>query len=108
LLALGVGAILSALTTKYRDLNVLISYGVTFWMYLSPIVYDITSIPAKYKGLYLLNPIAPVITHIRYALFSNGQPVWEYYAISLVFTLVVLMIGYRIFNHVARTFVDTI
>lgn len=108
ILALGVGSILSSLTTKYRDLKVLITYGITFWMYLSPVVYDVTTIPQQYQSLFMLNPVAPVLTHIRYALFSQGDLYWSQYGISCVVSIILLMIGYRIFNYVARTFVDTI
>ena len=107
-LGTGVGAILSALTTKYRDTGFLISYGVTFWMYLSPIVYDINIVPEKYMGLYMLNPVTPVLAHLRYALFEYGSTCWNYYGISLLVTLVLLIVGYRIFNRVQRTFLDTI
>lgn len=107
-LGIGVGAVLSAMTTKYRDTNFLINYGLTFWMYISPIVYDIGIVPEKYMWLYLLNPVSPVITHIRYALFEQGQLYWPWYFISLGMTAFFLIVGSRIFNHVERTFIDTI
>ncbi len=107
-IGLGTGAILSAMTTKYRDLKVLISYGVTFWMYLSPVVYDVSKVPERFKMLYLLNPVAPILRHIRYAVFTQGNVYWEFYGISIITTIVIVVIGYRIFNHVARNFIDTI
>lgn len=108
LLALGVGALLSALTTKYRDIVILTTYAIQLWMYLTPVVYDISVIPEHLQFLYLLNPVSPILVQVRYALFSQGAPVWGPYLISVVVTGVLLVVGYRAFCWVERTFVDTI
>ncbi len=107
-LGIGTGAILSALTIKYRDTQFLIGYGVTFWMYLSPIVYDIGIVPEKFLTLYMMNPVAPVILQLRYALFGLNQLYWGYYAVSVGMTIILLIAGYRVFNRVERTFLDII
>lgn len=107
-LGIGVGAILSAITIKYRDTQFLIGYGTMLWMYLSPVVYDIGIVPDRFLALYLLNPVTPVIQQMRYALFQQGAPCWGYYGISLVMTGILLVLGYRIFNRVERTFLDII
>ena len=66
MLGLGCGIIVAALTTKYRDLVVLVGFGVQLWMYASPVVYSLNIIPKKYRGFYLLNPMASIITCCRY------------------------------------------
>lgn len=108
ILGMGAGCILSALTTKFRDLVILISYGITFWMYLSPVMYDFAIIPDRYRGLYLLNPAATIIVHARYALFDYGQTYWGYYLIDVGITAVIFLIGSRVFSRVERNFIDTI
>ena len=107
-LGVGVGSILSAFTTKYRDTVFLMGYLSTFWMYVTPIVYDISIIPDKYLMFYMLNPATPIINHIRYAVFNQGMLDWKYYLISLAVSALLLIAGYRVFNRVERTFVDTI
>ncbi len=108
ILGMGVGAVLSAMTTKYRDTTFLISYGVTFWMYLTPVVYDIGIVPKTYMWLYMINPVSPVITHIRYALFQQGQLYWGYYFLSIGITIFFLIFGSRVFHKVERTFIDIV
>lgn len=107
-LALGFGIIISSLTTKYRDLAVLVTFGVQLWMYATPIVYPISEIPAKWKSIMLLNPMAPIVETFRYAFLGSGTIPWNYLGISLITTLVVLMIGIVLFNKVQKTFMDTI
>ena len=113
LLGLGVGVIISALTTKYRDLAMLTSFGVSMWMYASPIAYDMEAMGAfatggKYHALYMLNPITSIVNVLRYGFLGIGQIEWLYYAVSWVFTLVVLFVGIVMFNRVEKTFMDTI
>ena len=108
MLAMGTGALLSALTTKYRDTLFLISYGLTFWMYISPVVYDADIVPDKFRSLYMLNPAAPAIENIRYAVFGQGEFYLFYWLISAVITAVVFAAGVRVFDRVQRNFLDTI
>lgn len=108
MLALGFGIIISSLTTKYRDLAVLVTFGVQLWMYATPIVYPISQIPAKWQGIMLLNPMAPIVETFRYAFLGSGTIPWFYLGISVVTTLVVLFIGIILFNKVQKTFMDTI
>lgn len=107
-LGLGFGVIVSALTTKYRDLTMLVSFGVQIWMYLTPVTYDISFIPERFLPLYMLNPVTPVITTFRYAFLGIGtfQPV--YYLIGWAVTLAVLLLGVVLFNRVEKTFMDTV
>ncbi len=108
MLSLGFGIIISSLTTKYRDLAVVVSFGVQLWMYATPVVYPISQIPEKWKGWILLNPAAPIIETFRYAWFGSGSIPWGYLGISLVTTIVVLSLGIILFNKVQKTFMDTI
>lgn len=108
MLSTGVGIIISAMTTKYRDLAMLVGFGLHLWQYLSPIPYGLALIPEKYLGLYMLNPVTPVITTMRLAFFGTGYFNWGYYGLSLVVTLVVFFIGLVLFNKIERTFMDTV
>lgn len=107
-LSLGFGIIVSALTTKYRDLAMLISFGVQLWMYASPVAYDISIIPEAYRGLYMLNPVTPIINMLRYGFLGVGTPCLAEYAVSWLTTLVVLFFGIMLFNRVEKTFMDTV
>lgn len=107
-LGLGFGVIVSALTTKYRDLAMLVGFGVQIWMYLTPVAYDISIIPEKYMGLYMLNPMTPIISTMRYAFLGIGDLQLKYYLISWAVTCVVLFLGVILFNRVEKTFMDTV
>lgn len=113
LLSLGCGIIISALTTKYRDLAMVVSFGTQLWMYASPIAYDMNSMAVfapggKYHALYMLNPITPIVNLFRYAYLGLGNMDWTFYGISWVITLVVLFIGILLFSKVEKTFMDTV
>lgn len=108
MLSLGCGIIISALTTKYRDLVFVISFGLQLWMYGTPVAYDIKIIPAKYLTWYMLNPMTPVINAFRHAFLGLGVFDWTYYAVSWGITLVVLSLGVILFSRVEKTFMDTI
>lgn len=108
LLSTGVGIIISALTTKYRDLAMLVAFGLHLWQYLSPIPYGLALIPEKYLGLYMLNPVTPIVTTMRLAFFGTGYFDWMYYGISLGMTVAVFFVGLVLFNRIERTFMDTV
>ncbi len=108
ILSIGVGIIISALTTKYRDLIMLVTFGLQLWQYASPITYGITLIPEKWLWLYNLNPITPIITSIRYACFGEGYFNWMYYLIGWGITLSCFFIGLLLFNRIEKNFMDTI
>ncbi len=112
-LGAGFGIIISSLTTKYKDLNMLVSFGVSLWSYASPVAYDMFSrstLAAKEPiyYLYMLNPITPIINVFRYAFLGTGEIDWMFYAISWVTTLIVLFIGVLLFGRVEKTFLDTV
>ena len=102
MLALGSGIIISALTTKYRDLKMLISFGVQLWMYGTPVAYDIRIVPQKLLGMYMLNPMTPIINSFRKAFLGIGVFQPRYYLCGWGVTLVIL------FNQVEKTFMDTV
>ena len=108
MLAFGVGIIISSLTTKYRDLNVLVSFGLQLWMYATPIVYPASQIGGKLKTLMMLNPVSPIVESFRYAFLGSGSIPWNYLGISVVTTLVVLFAGVVLFSRVEKTFMDTV
>lgn len=107
-LGLGFGIIVSSLTTKYRDLAVLVSFGVQLWMYATPVVYDITQLPEKFKKIIMLNPMSPIICNFRYAMLGCGSFETKYWKISIFTTVIVLMLGILLFNRVEKTFMDTV
>lgn len=108
LLGLGCGIICAALTTKYRDLAILVTFGVQLWMYASPVVYTISQISGRLYNIYMLNPMAPMITVWRHALLGTGSIPWFYWGISWIFTLAVLVIGVILFSKIEKTFMDTV
>ena len=108
LLSLGFGIIISSLTTKYRDLAVLVTFGVQLWMYATPVVYPASQIDGKLKTLMMLNPVSPIVESFRYAFLGRGSIPWNFLGISVITTLVVLFIGVVLFSRVEKTFMDTV
>lgn len=108
LLGLGCGIIISALTIKYRDLAMLITFAVQLWMYATPIAYDISIVPAKFMNLYMLNPMTPIINFFRYSFLGSGEMNWYYYGISCAVTIVIFLLGLILFSRVEKSFMDTI
>ena len=108
LMGMGFGIIISSVTTKYRDLKILVSFGVSLWMYATPVVYPVSQIPESMRGLFMLNPMAPIVNNFRYAFLSSGSFEWKYWGISWIVTFIVLFIGIVIFNKVEKTFMDTV
>lgn len=107
-LGLGVGIIISSLTTKYRDLALLVNFGVQLWMYITPIVYPLSAVGGKMKILMNLNPVTAPVELFRYAVLGQGTIDWLNLAISWGITLFVTVFGVVIFNRVEKTFMDTV
>lgn len=109
ILGMGCGIIVSSLTTKYRDLSVLVGFGVSLWMYLTPIVYPLSMMAEGWtKNLIMVNPVTIPVELIRYAVLGKGTMHWGFYGLSWVMTLAVALLGIMIFNKVERTFMDTV
>ncbi len=96
------------MTTKYRDLRVLVGFGVQLWMYATPVIYPLSSAPEKYRWLIVANPMSAVVETFRYGFFGTGVFSWAYLGYSAAFTVVLLLVGVAIFNRVERTFMDTV
>lgn len=107
-LAIGFGIIISSVTTKYRDLAMLVGFGLELWRYGCPIAYGLQLVPEKYMSLYLINPVTPILTAFRYALFGFGYFSFLYYALSWLISITVFFIGLILFSRIERTFMDTI
>lgn len=107
-LGLGFGIIISSLTTKYRDLTHLVTFGVSLWMYATPIIYPLSEIPEKYKLFVLANPMTPIIETFKTALLGVGEVNYIHLLYSFVFTVVVLVSGVLVFNKVEKSFMDTV
>ena len=108
MLGLGCGIIVSAVTTKYRDLAMLVVFGSQLWMYATPIAYDMSISPAHLTGLYMLNPVTPIVNLFRYAYLGFGSIHWGYYGLSWITTLLILLLGIMLFSRVEKTFMDTV
>jgi lipopolysaccharide transport system permease protein len=108
LLGLGMGLIITALTTKYRDLAFLITFGVQLMMYATTVIYPLSAAPAKYKWLIELNPMTGIIEAFRYGFLGHGEFTFNSFGYSVGFTLVSLILGVLIFNKTEKTFVDTV
>ena len=111
LLSLGVGLIISAITVKYRDLQMVVGFGLQLWQYASPIAYGLALVTVnapEFAWLYMLNPVTPIITTFRYAVFGFGYFDIVYYLISWGTTLLLLFLGLIAFSRAEQKFVDFI
>ena len=108
LLGLGLGLIITAMTTKYRDLAFLITFGVQLMMYATTVIYPLSAAPAKYKWLIELNPMTGIIEAFRFGFLGQGELTLSSFGYSVAFTLVSLVLGVIIFNKTEKTFVDTV
>ena len=107
-LAVGLGIIISSLTTRYRDLVMLVGFGLQLWQYASPVAYGLKLVPEKMLAFYMLNPVTPILTTFRYAVFGFGYFNIGYYLISWTVSLAVLFIGLIMFSRIERNFTDTV
>lgn len=114
-LALGFGILISAMTTKYRDLQILFSFIIQLWMYATPIVYPLSQTSGKYfmgisvHSVMCINPVTPVIETFKYGFLSAGEFVgWQWLAYSFIFMVVLLSLGIVVFNRVQKSFMDTV
>jgi lipopolysaccharide transport system permease protein len=107
-LGLGFGIIISSLTTKYRDLRFLVTFGVSLLMYATPVIYPVSSIPERFQWIILANPMTPIVEAFRYAFLGAGTVDTGHLLYSFGFMVVVVIIGSIIFNRVEQTFMDTV
>lgn len=107
-LGLGVGLLVSAFTTRYRDLQVSLPFFVQLWMYGSPIVYPLSLIPEHWRTFYLLNPVVPALESFKHIVFGVELPQISVFVSGVVVTMFLLLAGLFFFSRVERTFVDTV
>jgi len=107
-MGLSFGIIISSMTTKYRDLKFLVTFGIQLLMYASPIVYPLSIVPEKYKWIILANPITSVIETFKYAFMGVGEFNWLHLGYSFGFTSILFFISLIIFHKVEKSFMDTI
>ena len=107
-LGLGLGLIISALTTKYRDLSFLVTFGIQLMMYTTTVIYPLSITPGKFRKLIAINPMTGVIETFRNIFLGKGEISFDTLGYSLLFTIVALLLGLLIFNKVEKNFIDTI
>jgi lipopolysaccharide transport system permease protein len=106
--ALGIGMIFSSLTNKYKDLTFLLSFGIQLFMYATPVVYPMSTIPQKYKAILLANPLSGIFECFRYGYLGMGNFEPSDLAISTFIIMIILIAGVLIFNKVEKSFMDTV
>ncbi len=108
LLGVGIGILISALTTKYRDLQVLVGFGMQIWMYATPVIYSTSLVPDQYKHLFMLNPVTPAVLIFKNVFFGTDAEAYRYWGMSWGITAIILLIGIIVFNQVEKIFMDTV
>lgn len=108
LLALGLGMIISALTTKYKDLIFLLTFGIQLLMFATPVIYPMSSISEQYQWIIQANPMSAIVETFRYAYLGSGTFSWLQLGYSAGVTVVILLLGTIIFNRVEKSFTDTV
>lgn len=108
IIAMGMGLILSSLTTKYKDLNQLISFGVQLFMYATPVIYPSSAVPQNFKWIVDLNPLVGLFNYFRYAYLGAGSFSFQMLYYPILFSIVILAFGIIVFNKTQKTFMDTV
>lgn len=109
LMAVGFGMIFSSMTTKYRDLQIMLAKIISLWVYITPVIYPLSMVTNEKLHLAMsLNPVTPVMEAIKYSLLGQGQFSWLWLAYSAAFTLLLLIFGLMLFNKVQKSFMDTV
>lgn len=112
ILSMGLGMVISAITTKYRDLQMLVGFGLQLWQYASPIAYGLTLVSLKHSDMLMaymcVNPLTPIVTTFRLAMFGSGFFDWIPYVVSWGISIFVLFLGLILFSKTEKNFMDTI
>ena len=109
IMGMGIGIIVSSLKTKYRDLSVIVTFGIQLWMYITPVVYPLSQAGiGKLRYILLINPVTTPIELFRCGILGKGEVEITYLIWSWIFTIIVAVAGIMIFNKVERTFMDTV
>ena len=105
---LGTGLIVSSLTTKYRDLAYAMVFGIQLWMYATPVFFPLSLIPVKWQWIFALNPMTSIVETFRFILLGNGHFQPWILGFGAVTTIITLIIGLALFNHIEKTVIDTV
>lgn len=109
LMAVGVGMMISSLTTKYRDIQLVFAKAISLWVYITPVIYPLSMVEnPKLHLLMSLNPVTPIVEAVKYSLLGVGQFSWLWLGYSVLMTAIVLVIGLALFNKVQKSFMDTV
>jgi lipopolysaccharide transport system permease protein len=108
ILGIACGTIISSLTTKYHDMTVLVSFGAQLWMYATPVVYPLSQVPERFRGLYSLNPMVGVVESFRMAFLGTSAINTTHIISGVTVTLILLFAGLMLFSRVEKTFLDTV
>jgi lipopolysaccharide transport system permease protein len=108
LLTLAISLFASAVNVYYRDVKYALPFFIQLWMYLSPVIYPVSSVPDRFRSLYMLNPMAPIIDGYRKTLLLGIPPDFYYFGISVLITLIILFLSYKYFKMVEMSFADKI
>lgn len=107
-LGLGLGLAISSLTTRYRDLQYAVAFGTPLLMYVTPVIYPLSSVPERFRWVVVLNPMTPVVEAFRYACLGSGTVSAGHLAYAATATVVSLIVGIALFNRTERNFMDTV
>lgn len=107
-LGLGLGMVVSAMTTKYRDLAFLVTFGVPLLMYATTVVFPLSAAPERFINLIKYNPMTPIIETFRIGFLGTGTFSWSMLGYTTCITVIILFIGVITFNKVQKSFVDTV
>ncbi len=108
LLTLAVSLFASAVNVYYRDVKYALPFFIQLWMYLSPVIYPVSSVPDRFRSLYMLNPMAPIIDGYRKTLLLGIPPDFYCFGIAVLITLIILFLSYKYFKMVEMSFADKI
>ena len=107
-LSLGFGILFSSLTTKYRDLTILLQFVVHLWMYATPVIYPLSTMKPQRQWIMALNPLTSVVETFKYATLGHGTFKWTQLGYSFGFMVTLMFVGILVFNRVQRSFMDTV
>ena len=105
---MGVGILISSLTSKYRDLTFAMTFGVQLWMYATPIVYPLSIIPEKYRIIAALNPMTSIVEVFRKIFLGTSVVQFEHIIISILCTIIIFICGLFMFAKIEKNFMDTV
>ncbi len=109
LMGMGAGILFTSMTTKYRDLKFLITFGVQLLMYATPVIYPMSTIPEGMMRKFIMaNPLSPIVENFKYAFLGSGEFSWYTLGYSAAFTAILLIVGIVVFHKTERNFIDTV